>query len=359
MADAATKTKEQLEDAAGVGDADDSVDFEVIEEGSPEAKALLKKQEGGEEEDDEEDERLGRHASDDRQIVGGEDDEEGRKAKTDKRRRQRKRLREKLDEKDNIIDSLRQQLGRTSERLNGVEKRTGANEIAMLDKAITDTSSALEIAKQNHSMSLTQNDPALVTEAMTKLYETGRQLESLQNLKSTVLQNARRAPTLDPSTSQNVNSWMARNSWFRPESGDEDSLIAKMLDSKVASDGYDPATPAYWQELDRRVAKRLPHRVRGKGNRREEEDDDEDDFEDVRSARKNKRDQEDDLPPPPRSNVSGSGSGAAPGKVKIVLSAERVKTMKDAGIWDDPAQRSKMVKEYQKYDRENAASTRR
>ena len=37
----------------------------------------------------------------------------------------------------------------------------------------------------------------------------------------------------------------------------------------------------------------------------------------------------------------------------ITLSAERVRAIKEAGAWDDPAKRSKMIKAYANFDKQN------
>jgi len=37
----------------------------------------------------------------------------------------------------------------------------------------------------------------------------------------------------------------------------------------------------------------------------------------------------------------------------IILSPQRVQAIKDAGAWDDPAKRSKMIKAYAEFDKQN------
>ena len=37
----------------------------------------------------------------------------------------------------------------------------------------------------------------------------------------------------------------------------------------------------------------------------------------------------------------------------ITLSRERVQAIKDAGAWDDPVRRSKMIKAYTEFDKQN------
>jgi len=43
---------------------------------------------------------------------------------------------------------------------------------------------------------------------------------------------------------------------------------------------------------------------------------------------------------------------SAPGSKKVYVSAERVQAMKDAGYWDDPVMRQRMLKRYAEVDRE-------
>jgi hypothetical protein len=104
-----------------------------------------------------------------------------------------------------------------------------------------------------------------------------------------------------------------------------DSKIAKIVDEGLVADGYDPRSQEYWEELDNRLQTRLAHRYT--------DDSDEKPF-------VNKR---------PRSAVTGSGRESAAssgGRNTFTLSADQVRAMKDAGMWEDPALRSKMIKRY-------------
>lgn len=339
-------------------DEDDAPDFEILEEGTDEAKKFA---EGGRVEEDDEggddnDATLGRHASQDVNDVTRTAHNES------KGKRQRQRLKEKLNQKDGLIQSLQQQNREQAARLDNLERRTGSNELAMIDQAMMDTRALLLQAENAHTHSLTQNDPSLVTRAMNDLFEARTRLAMLEGVKHNAQRQVTAPKATNPRVATNVNAFMARNPWFRPDTNDEDSRIAKILDDKVTEDGFDPSTPAYWSELDRRIKKRLPHRA-GKGSRRQEEDDDvDDDLDDdnLQSSQSQQRTQQSDESNQrqTRSHVSGSGSGSgggAGGRRKVVLSRERVQALKDAGKWDDPVERNKMVKQYIKYDRENAA----
>jgi hypothetical protein len=127
---------------------------------------------------------------------------------------------------------------------------------------------------------------------------------------------------------------MRRNSWYNPGGNDTDTRVAKKMDELMAAQGWDPTDPDYWDELDSRLQKELPHRYND-GN-----------DEDSRNVRR------------PRNVVGSSGreASAAYGgsnRSQFVLSPDRVKAMKEAGAWDNPERKAKMIKQFINYDRSN------
>jgi hypothetical protein len=58
--------------------------------------------------------------------------------------------------------------------------------------------------------------------------------------------------------------WLSRNQWYDTsnESDDPDSLAARVIDRKLTKEGYKPDTKAFWDEFDRRIKARLPHKFR-------------------------------------------------------------------------------------------------
>jgi hypothetical protein len=125
-------------------------------------------------------------------------------------------------------------------------------------------------------------------------------------------------------------SWLERNNWYDPDIKDQDSKVAKTVDESLHAEGWNPTTEEYWQELDSRLKKYLPHRYDSGYNKSQV-----------------------NRPKPP---VAGSGresSNTPSGGYR--LSADRVKAIKDAGKWDDPKERASMIKAFQNYDREHGA----
>ena len=166
--------------------------------------------------------------------------------------------------------------------------------------------------------------------AQELLYEARQQLDQLNSHK----RNMNQAPQkqIDPGVQRHAATWIDRNDWYKPDLSDTDSKVAKQIDETLVKDGWNPGTAEYWDELDNRLQKYLPHRY-NKSNERSE------------SSRS------------PRNTVGSSGreASAAYGGTNrtFTLSAEQVRAMKDAGMWEDPAKRARMVKRYATESRNN------
>ena len=174
------------------------------------------------------------------------------------------------------------------------------------------------------------SDGEAFTKAQELWYDSRRKLEAMHSYKEQAAKSSSQdsAPA-NPKLVRLANGWMERNSWYNPDAGDEDTQIAKVIDNRLVAEGWDPATQDYWDELDNRLQKRLPHRY----TRNTDE-----------PSRRS-----------PRSVVTGSSresSGSASGNT-FVLAPEQVRAMKDAGFWDDAQKRNKMIKRYAQEARNN------
>ena len=169
-------------------------------------------------------------------------------------------------------------------------------------------------------------------EYLEQLTEAKQRLQQAQHYKKQQL-DAAKAPKQNVPTpmaeevQRNATSWLRKNSWYDPEARDTDSRIAKVIDQELAQDGWDPADPEYWEELDNRLSARLPHRYTSKGGAA------------TRRAG------------PTASSRVANAAGTKPGT--ITLSPQRVQAIKDAGAWDDVERRNKMIRAYAAYDRQN------
>lgn len=283
--------------------------------------------------DDEEDERelASGGATDD--DVAPEDETEYQRARREKRRAKRDLAKKTGVEKDMKLQHLERKNQELMERLSVVERKTHSADLARIDKAIEDQELRLQYAKMKISEAASAADGHAMTEAQEIMYDARRQMEALTNFKKAAVeprQNQGNVP--DPRLQRLASNWMEKNDWYDPNARDTDSKIAKQIDETLVSEGWDPTSPDYWNELDNRLHKYLPHKYN--------------DSTDVRSSTKR-----------PRSVVTSSGRESVNGSTNrntFVLKPEQVRAMKDAGFWDDPDKRSKMIKRYAQEARNNS-----
>lgn len=274
--------------------------------------------------------------SDDAEAAAGGRTEEEREAIRAARREERKLKKqlhkEKVRESNHLIDSLRRQNHELAERLAVLEKKSVGADMARLEKSIQDAHLKMNFAKQKMAAAGSSMDGESLIAAQEMWYEARRQVETLEEAKKRSVAEPRQQPvpnSQDLRVQRKAAAWMERNNWYDPNGTDVDSAVVTKMDEALSAEGWDPTTEEYWDELDDRLTKYLPHRYnRGTGSR---------------SSSK-----------PPRSIQTGSGreaSGTAtrPGEYK--LSPERVKAIREAGMWDDPEQRKKMARKFIEYDR--------
>lgn len=292
-----------------------------------------------ESDDDDQDNGQGQHANAD--DADDDHDHEGdteaiREARRARRRAKKEYIKRTNEEKDQKLMLLQRQNQELMERLSVVERKTHGADLARLDKAIEDEELRMQYAQRKMQEATDNSDGRAFTQAQELWYETRRKLEAMKGVKQKAAESMTNdAGPANPKLVRLANSWMDKNDWYDPNGGDEDSQIAKIIDSRMAAEGWDPSSQDYWDELDNRLQKRLPHRYTQ--------------TQDEPSRRSR----------PSRSIVTGSGresSGSRASGSSFVLSPEQVRAMKDAGFWDDPVKRSKMIKRYAQEARNNARS---
>jgi hypothetical protein len=273
---------------------------------------------------DEADERARRNEM----VAGGAVDEAAealREQKRLKRSRRKEYHKAVSTEKDVKLTHLERQNQQLLERLSVLERKSHGSDLARLNKAIEDQDNRILFAKQKISEATSTGNGELLTSAQEMWFEARRQAEALANLKqrATAPQKQRTIQAPDPQLQRHANKWMSENTWYDPNGKDPDSRRALNEDSILAEEGYDPKTAEYWEELDRRLQRVVPHRYTEDANER------------PRSR--------------PRSAVTGSGREFASinGRSNsFTLSPDQVKAMKDAGMWDDAEKRAKMIRRY-------------
>jgi len=261
-------------------------------------------------------------------VVGGSVDADAealREQKRLKRTRRKEYHRQVSTEKDVKLTLLERQNQQLLERLSVLERKSHGSDLARLDKAIEDQNGRIIFAKKKMAEATATGNGELSTSAQEMWFDARRQAEALQNLKKRAVapQNQRTIQAPDPQLQRHANKWMAENTWYDPNGKDPDSRRALNEDAILAEEGYDPKTAEYWDELDKRLQRVVPHRYTEDANER------------PRSR--------------PRSAVTSSGREFASNNGRgnsFTLSPEQVRAMKDAGMWDDAEKRAKMIRRY-------------
>ena len=285
--------------------------------------------------DDQDDDRMAAGGSADQvdDDVVPEDETEYQRARREKRRAKRDLAKKTGVEKDMKLQLLERKNQELMERLSVVERKTHSADLARIDKAIEDQELRLQYAKMKISEAASASDGHAMAEAQEMMYEARRQMEALSNFKKAAVEPRQSQGNVpDPRLQRLAANWMEKNDWYDPNARDTDSKIAKQIDETLVQEGWDPTSPDYWNELDNRLHKYLPHKYN--------------DSTDVRSSTKR-----------PRSVVTSSGRESVNGSTNrntFVLKPEQVRAMKDAGFWDDPDKRSKMIKRYAQEARNNS-----
>ena len=276
-------------------------------------------------------------------VAGDEDDhpddsEAVRSAKRARRRAKKDLIRKTNEEKDVRLQQLQRENEEFKRRLSHVERETKQGQVSRIEKMIDDQAVRLEYAEMKIAEAVQAGDGNAMVQAQ-KLYNEAQQ--AVNQLKYSKQQAEREIqapppeiPVVDPTVQRNAADWMKRNNWYKPDTSDQDSKIAKKVDELLSTEGWNPSDPDYWAELDSRLQKALPHR-----------------YNDASGSDSTVR--------KPRNVVGSSGreASAAYGgnnRTQFVLSPERVKAMKEVGAWDNPTRKQAMINNFIKFDRENA-----
>lgn len=295
-------------------------------------------------------------------LQDGEDPNDPTVQKRIRRREERKAKRERVNQRfellqsqilarDQIIDEMRQ-------RLDASDRRSGAGDVARIDARLKQERDALTYLTSVIADGTKSQNGEAVAQATLALGQAQRNIEQLERIKQTAERAAATpaAPQLDPRMVVLAGAWMRENPWYNPRNPDADTRQVMVLDQRLAEEGFAPNTPAYWQELSRRVEHHLPHRrARGAAPTSAAAADD-------LSANSGYNAVASQIKPDSRSVVAGSGqdglsapTGRANSSAGYVLSPERVQALKDAGMWNDPEVRAKAIRRYREFDSQQRA----
>lgn len=239
----------------------------------------------------------------------------------------------------------RQQLEEANRRLAALEGNSRGAQLGNLEQTAGRIDHAISTLEATLAEAVQKQDgqtAALATRRIQEALEARRNIGvAIEQFKATINKPPQQAVRVDPAVITHSQDWVNRNKWYKgPNSTEQDSAILTMLDNAVSSEGFNPSTKEYWDELDARMKKYLPHRAGVRDNSA------------VNRSSTNTARQ-------PVAGAGNNGSGGAGatngGKRTIQLSAERVRAMKEAGSWDDPKRKADMIRRFQEQDARDAA----
>ena len=283
---------------------------------------------------------------DDEPIARSSDEggsEEERDAIRERRRQEKQDRKQRRDEaikRDKIeLDFLRKRNDDLERRVTVQEQRTHSLDLSAFDGAIAKAAQEAEMADRVIAKAVAAGNGEDVTQAMRYRDQAIAKIQQLNFQKQQVAQQKPQPQQIDDLTLRYAQDFIKENPWYDAQGRDEDSAIVIAIDQALAKDGFNPQTEEYWDELRKRAARRLPERFEADSPRRGGND-----KADPREARQ------------PRGGPAvGSGREHAPTSTRkeVYISPERKQALVEAGVWDDPVLRSKYVKRYAEYDRQN------
>ena len=278
--------------------------------------------------DDDEDERTGVSEDD------SEDEIVDKNKKVREQRTKRRQLQKQAKERSQReLEYLRQQNAAMEARLRAVEGNTLSQQAQTIDQQYQRALYEAQQAETIIARAVEAGNGDDVSVALRLRDEAKERAQQLGYAKQQAEQYAHQAaqPQADPRVVDYAKQWLDANPWYNPQGRDEDSAVTKAIDNALAAEGWNPSSEEYWHELTRRVASRIG--------------------DDGAPAARNQAAPRRKAPP------TGTTREHAPVSTKneVVVTAERKQAMIDAGVWDDPVARTRYLKAYQAYDRENTA----
>jgi hypothetical protein len=180
--------------------------------------------------------------ADDGEGEGGDNKFEKR---LDRERRAKLRERERASELERENRQLKQQL------TENAKDRREAN-LKSLDDSIDATKRDLAAAKE-------EGDTTKEVDALDRLAELRSQRKAVEVSTPPESVDTGAEVSTRGADADLAKKWVERNkSWFRRPGFDRHNRVANEVDDEVYSQGFDPASPEYYEELDKRLRARLP-----------------------------------------------------------------------------------------------------
>jgi hypothetical protein len=276
----------------------------------------------------------------DEQIARSDDNDDVEDEREIIRERRRKEKLERKERKTQAISRDKLELDFLRKRNDDLERRVSVQEVrahqtdlGAYDAYINQAAQEANMAERVIAKAVENGNGEDVTQAMRYRDQAIAKVNQLQYQKQLAAQQRpiTQPNQIDDLTMHYAKEFINDNPWYDAQGRDEDSAIVIAVDQALAKDGLNPQTEEYWDELRKRVARRLPEKFKKQPKERQ--------YREERTPR--------------GGPAVGSGREHAPSSTRkeIYISPERKAALVEAGVWDDPVLRMKYVKRYADYDR--------
>jgi hypothetical protein len=213
-------------------------------------------------------------------------------------------MEQQLAQQQRVIEQLQHQVGQTVTQNVEAQYRAAMDHVRRAEAAMQDAVERGDGAE--HVKAMRYRDEAVAA---------ARQLAPRVEQVRRGVQPAQQQMQPDPELIRRTSEWAQKNAWFNPAGTDPDSAVVKAIDNEVAAAGFDPRTSDYWEELNDRLREKLPHRYKV-GERK-------------------------------APAVGGRGEvSMSAGKKTYRISQDMRAALEEAGIWDDPKRRAKVLADH-------------
>lgn len=310
-------------------------------------------------------------------AANGEADRRPRLSRAERTRRQRDRFaridRENQELRDQI-GQLTQTMGQIEPRLSEIDQARRVSEVRDLNQRVQAFEYQAQLARQRVKDAMANQDPDDFEAALDARETAIRNVEAMKAQKSNLeamLAGARQQPQqqrqefqaaprpapLPVEVVNRVEDFADANPWYKPnDPNDLESQIILRVDDEVARAGFDPRTDAYWDEIEKRAARYLPHRFgeTQPQNQRQE-------------SRPMPRQQQQQAPQRRGPMVAGGAQGNSPAPQssnRVMITPARKQAMVETGIIApdggviDRGRYNRLIAGYAQFDRDPANATR-
>lgn len=271
------------------------------------------------------------------------------------------------------LDGIEPRIGefdqsRVQDRIAGLERDIQSSEQqyrtaeTRLMDALTALTQGDDGAREAYAQALRDRDAAVMRgqqllvqkNIMTTGNVTGEVDPNRQRQQAQPQQQQRQAPQpMRPIVQARVQEFTNEHPWLDVTSNDMDNRLAREIDNAVMAEGFDPSTDEYWDELEDRLQKYIPHRFA-------------DNQQPNGRAAPRQTQQRQQAPAPQRRGpmVAGGNDRAPQGSGKTVyLSRQRKEALQLAGALDrdghsvlDKSKYQRILKQYADYDTTNGVA---